>query len=78
MEETQEQVVVKIKHSTYSKERHEANQDYILKNRQIDPFQYFLREIFLAGIFGSFSCGSFGFLIREIEKYMRNKYVRNT
>ena len=33
MEDTQEQVV-KIKRSTYNKERYEANKDYILKYRK--------------------------------------------
>jgi len=45
MEDTQEQVVVKIRRSTYNKERYEANKDYILKYRKIDNF------LFLAGIF---------------------------
>ena len=31
MEETQEQVVVKIKHSTYNKEWYEASGDYMVK-----------------------------------------------
>ena len=34
MEETQEQDQVKIKRSTYNKERYEANKDYILKYRK--------------------------------------------
>jgi len=34
MEDTQEQVVVKIKRSTDKKERCEANKDYILKYRK--------------------------------------------
>jgi len=34
MEDTLEQVVVKIKRSTYNKERYEANKDYILKYRK--------------------------------------------
>ena len=38
MEGTQEKVVVKIKRSTYNKERYEANKDYILKYRKVDNF----------------------------------------
>ena len=34
MEDTQEQVVVKIKRSTYNKERYEANKDYVLKHHK--------------------------------------------
>jgi|AntRauMFilla1563_2_1112583.scaffolds.fasta_scaffold09347_1 spore coat protein CotH len=34
MEETQEQDPVKIRRSTYNKERYEANKDYILKYRK--------------------------------------------
>ena len=34
MEDTQEQVVVKIKRSTDHKKRYEANKDYILKYRK--------------------------------------------
>ena len=34
MEETLKLVVVKIKRSTYDKDRYEANKDYILKYRK--------------------------------------------
>ena len=39
MEDTLElELVVKIKRSTYNKERYEANKDYILKYPKIDNF----------------------------------------
>ena len=45
MEDTQEQDPVKIKRSTYNKERYQANKDYILKYRKdrcasLDKKQY--------------------------------------
>ena len=49
MEDTQEQVVVKIRRSTYNKERYEANKDYILKYRKIDNFLFLTVKYFFGG-----------------------------
>ena len=49
MEDTLE-LVVKIKHSTYNKERYEASKDYILKYRKIDNFSFLAEKYFLAGV----------------------------
>ena len=49
MEGTQEKVVVKIKRSTYNKERYEANKDYILKYRKVDNFWFLAGKYFVGG-----------------------------
>jgi|GEM_PF-6880256 len=79
MEETQEQVVIQMKDSTYNKEQYEANQDYILKYRKIDPFLIFFAGNIFGGIFGSFSFWQeFWFPDNRNREKVRNKYVRNT